>query len=175
MLDEDYSLSDSQELAPTRDDLPGTQTYVPVEIQQCDPQLMANYAQVLDDRKLSWTSHLRFTKRLGVGGQGVVFLSDRKGADGFSLPVAVKVFSPERFASADEYAAGMARISRVASRIARLQHDNLLMLQNFLEKHQIRVLAMEWIEGFDLRVLTRPKTLNLIEANVAAEPLASNQ
>lgn len=168
MLDNRDPLNAPEELAATREDLGGTPTFVPAEVVQGDPELMAAYTDLLNGRLLSWTSHLRFLKQLGVGGQGVVFLSERKGADGFSLPVAVKIFSPDRFPSAQSYAEGMVRISQVSSRIARLQHDNLLMLQNFIEKGRIRVLAMEWIEGFDLRALMRQRTLNLIEANVSA-------
>lgn len=157
-----------EELAATREDVGGTPTFVPAEVVQGDSELVSVYNDLLNERRLSWTSHLRFLKQLGIGGQGVVFLSERRGADGFSLPVAVKIFSPDRFATAADYAQGMQRISRVSSRIARLQHDNLLMLQNFLDTKRIRVLAMEWIEGYDLRALMRPRTLNLIEANVSA-------
>ena len=45
---------------------------------------------------------------MGSGGQGIVFLSSRQGADGFTLPVAMKVFSPERFGSQAGYDDAMA-------------------------------------------------------------------
>jgi hypothetical protein len=35
-------------------------------------------------------------RRLGAGGQGVVYLTTRRGAGEFKLPVALKIFSPER-------------------------------------------------------------------------------
>jgi len=71
-------------------------------------------------------------------GQGVVFLSDRRGSDGFTLPVALKVFSPERFGSHLSYDLAMKRIALVASSVAKIQHDNLLNVQNFTERHRSR-------------------------------------
>ncbi len=47
---------------------------------------------------------------------GIVFLSHRRGTDGFALPVAMKFFSPERFHSQAAYEQAMARIGAVASR-----------------------------------------------------------
>ena len=42
------------------------------------------------------------------GGQGVVFLTERRGADGFTLPIALKIFSPERYNDARAYDDAMA-------------------------------------------------------------------
>ena len=62
-----------------------------------NPELMNRYQILLDDRKLQWMTYHKLDRILGSGGQGVVFFSTRLGADGFALPVAMKVFSPERF------------------------------------------------------------------------------
>ena len=64
----------------------------------CDPKLLSAYNAVADSQRLNWTSHQRLTRKLGAGGQGVVYLSERRGSDGFTIPLAIKVFSPERFA-----------------------------------------------------------------------------
>ena len=123
----------------------------------CDPKLLEAYNTVVDAQRLNWTSHQRLIKRLGAGGQGVVYLSERRGADGFTLPVAIKVFSPERFADEESYADAMRRNAHISARIAQIQHDNLLDVHNFVDRNQIRMLVMEWVDGFDLRRLLNNK------------------
>ena len=130
-------------------------------------ELLTNYREILHSERQHWTAHYRLMKRLGAGGQGVVYLSERRGADGFTLPVAIKVFSPERYNSEHCYQASMCEIARVAAHIALIQHDNLLAVHNFVERNRIRMLVMEWIEGYDLRQLLVPKTVNRIEHRVS--------
>ena len=123
---------------------------------RCPDELLERYQAVLDDQRLTWTEHLRLTRRLGSGGQGVVFLSERRGADGFTLPVALKIFSPTRYEDARSYDEAMNRIALVSARVAQIQQDNLLDVQNFVERNRIRIMEMEWIDGYDLaRLLTR--------------------
>src|SRR4051812_36865040 len=87
------------------------------------PELVARYRAILDAPQLDWTEHHRLRRRLGSGGQGVVFLGERGGADGFRLPVALKVFSPERYEDGPAYDEAMARMARVAVRVAQIQQD----------------------------------------------------
>ena len=47
-------------------------------------------------------------------------------------------------------------MARVASRVAQIQQDNLLDVQNFVAPDGIRVMEMEWIDGYDLRRLLTP-------------------
>lgn len=130
-------------------------------------ELHANYSELLSERKFSWTTHLRLTRQLGAGGQGVVFLTERRGADGFTLPIALKVFSPDRYETPTEYEQAMQRIAQVASHVASIQHDNLLDIHHFVERNRIRLMVMEWIEGFDLRQLLRPAMLTRIRDRVS--------
>ena len=88
--------------------------------------LLARYRAVADAPALRWAAHYRKIRLLGAGGQGVVYLGERRGADGFTLPVALKVFSPEPYRDADAYDEDMGRVAQVAARVARIQHDNLL-------------------------------------------------
>ncbi len=122
-------------------------------------EMVQNYTSIIQKQKLSWTTHLRLRRMLGAGGQGVVFLTERRGSDNFTLPVALKIFSPERYASPEAYAADMKHVGQVATKVARIQHDNLLLVQNFLEREQIRMMVMEWVEGYDLRQLLTPRML----------------
>lgn len=130
-------------------------------------ELQKTYAELLTERRFNWTTHLRLTRQLGAGGQGVVYLTERRGADGFTLPIALKIFSPDRYGTPIEYDEAMIRAAQVASHVARIQNDNLLDVHNFVERNRIRMMVMEWIEGFDLRQLLRPAMLTRIRERVS--------
>ena len=122
----------------------------------CDPLLLARYRAVADAPTLRWTARYRKQRLLGSGGQGVVYLGERQGADGFTLPVALKIYSPEPYPGSEAYDEDMDRVARVAARVALIQHDNLLAIHDFFAQDGVRVMEMEWLDGYDLRrVLTR--------------------
>ncbi len=131
--------------------------------------LIQRYQSLLHTRRVQWTTYHRFIRELGSGGQGIVYLSERKGADGFNQPVAMKVFSPERFPTSIAYKKAMERIAHVASRVATIQHDNLLDVQDFVDRDRIRIMVMEWIDGYDLRQLMNPNRLTLVRELADAE------
>ena len=134
--------------------------------QQCEV-LITRYERLLEEKRHSWTTHLRLLKKLGSGGQGVVYLTERRGADDFTLPVAIKIFSPERYESPADYDNDMARMARVAARLARIQHEKLLQVENFLDRDRVRMMVMEWVEGFDLRRLLTPKMFGVVKSRVS--------
>ncbi|MCH2114758.1 MAG: serine/threonine protein kinase [Pirellulales bacterium] len=148
----------------------GTQTitFSGEEPKCCPTDLYDRYEQLLGHKYIGWTEHLRFRRLLGTGGQGVVFLSDRRGSDGFTLPVALKVFSPERFASQGAYDAAMQRIATIAGRVAKIQHDGLIDVQNFTERSRIRIMEMEWVDGYDLDRLCTSAMLMRAKQRVSA-------
>lgn len=133
-----------------------------------DPKLLANYDELTRADKVAWTGHFRLRRMLGSGGQGEVYLSDYRGIDGFTVPVAIKVFSPERYSTASAYAEAMRRVAKTAARIAVIQHDHLLNVQNFFERRGIRIMMMEWVDGYDLRHLVRPESLKLLHGRVSS-------
>ena len=135
--------------------------------EQVAEDLYEHYQRLVTDRKLSWTTHHHLTKTLGAGGQGVVFLSERQGADGFTLPVAIKIFSPERFRDGRAYHEAMSRIASVASLVAQIQHDNLLAVHNFVDRNRIRMMIMEWVDGYDLNRLLIPDMLDRVKKRVS--------
>ncbi len=145
-----------------------TVTYANAAPSQSDKQLFDEYTAIVDQQRLSWTTYHHLTKLLGSGGQGKVYLSQRKGADGFTLPIAIKIFSPERFADESSYAHTMKRHARVAMQIAQIQHDNLLDVQDFVDRKRIRMLVMEWIDGLDLRILLNNQQLAKLEDRVSS-------
>jgi len=130
-------------------------------------ELVSRYSTIVDEQRLSWTTHLRLQRLLGKGGQGVVYLTQQRGADGFTLPVALKIFSPERYETARAYDEAMQRIARVASSVAQIQHDNLLDVDNFVDRNRIRMMVMEWIDGYDLQQLLVPGMLQRIRSRVS--------
>ncbi len=136
------------------------------EPQRCPPDLLERYEAILDGQRLHWTSHHALLKLLGRGGQGVVYLTKRRGADGFTLPLAIKIFSPERYEDERAYDAAMARIARVAARVAQIQQDNLLDVHNFVDRNRIRIMVMEWIDGFDLSCVLKPEMMRRIRQQV---------
>ena len=149
------------------DDVSPTVTHGPSAARQQNDELLKMYDGMVEHRRHSWTTHLRLIKKLGSGGQGIVYLTERRGADDFTLPVAIKIFSPERYPTPQDYDADMARMARVAARVARIQHENLLQVENFLDRERIRMMVMEWVEGFDVRRLLTPRMFGATEARVS--------
>lgn len=129
--------------------------------------LCRRYDDLIQSERLGWTEHLRLKRLLGTGGQGVVYLSERRGADSFTLPVALKFFSPERYGSERSYDEAMQRMASVSGRVAQIAHDNLIDVQNFIERDRIRVLEMEWVDGYDLHLLLTPAMLQRARERVS--------
>jgi len=130
-------------------------------------ELVQRYDNILLEQRLSWTNHLQLLKLLGSGGQGVVYLTELRGTDKFTLPAALKIFSPERFEDERTYDEAMQRIARTSARVAQIQHDNLLYVYNFVDRHRIRMMIMEWIDGYDLARLLVPNMLTRIRDRVS--------
>lgn len=130
-------------------------------------ELLQRYEELLQSRRISWTAHPPMTRLLGRGGQGVVYLSQRRGADGFTVPIALKIFSPDKYDDVRSYDQAMARIARVAAHIAQIQHDNLLDVQDFYDRNHIRIMAMEWVDGYDLRRLLSNRRLERVRDRVS--------
>jgi eukaryotic-like serine/threonine-protein kinase len=144
-------------LTTTRQDVNATITHGGDQAPSVPNELVERYHDLLSGKRLNWTSHLKLLKRLGSGGQGVVYLTELRGTDEFTLPAALKIFSPERFDDAASYDDSMYRVARASARIAQIQHDNLLYVYNFVDRQRIRMLVMEWVDGYDLaRLLTNP-------------------
>ncbi|QDT11712.1 serine/threonine protein kinase [Planctomycetes bacterium K23_9] len=143
-----------------------TLTHHGSEARSNDAELLKRYDELTRSKKVSWTGHHHLIRMLGRGGQGEVYLTEYRGTDGFTVPVAMKVFSPERFADRRAYDEAMARVASIASSVALIQHDNLLDVQNFFERDRIRIMMMEWIDGYDLRQLVAPPCLNLLQEHL---------
>ena len=123
-------------------------------------------ATLIDQGTISWTARYLLIRRLGIGGQGIVYLADRVGADGWEVPVAVKFFSRERYADMRAYEEDMSRIAQISARVAVIQQDHLLDVHNFVELQGIRAMSMEWVDGFDLDFLLARDRLTQLELDL---------
>ncbi len=127
------------------------------------------FSSLLERGSITWPDKYQIIRRLGSGGQGVVYLADRVGADGWEVPVAIKFFSPKPYATLDEYADDMSRVARVLARVAVIQQDHLLDVHNFVEVGDIRVVSMEWVDGYDLQYLLAPERLVQLHQQVTRD------
>jgi serine/threonine-protein kinase len=131
--------------------------------------LVARYRALVRDHRLAWTTHYQLGRVLGSGGQGVVYFGHRAGADGFLLPVALKLFTPQLYIDAADYEADMRGVALTVARVAQIQHDHLLDVHNFVESGGIRILVMEWIDGYDLKRLLTREMLSRTQQRAGAE------
>lgn len=136
---------------------------------QGEEEWLARYRDLVHGQHLHWPARCRKLRLLGRGGQGVVYLAERQGSDAFTLPVALKFFSLQPYRDSASYEEDMGRVAQVASRVAMIQHDNLLDIHNFIEQDGIRVMEMEWLDGFDLSHLLTPRLLERTRARVTPE------
>src|SRR5947208_179627 len=130
-------------------------------------ELVPQYQDILTQRRLSWTNHLQLLRLRCSGGQSVVYEAELRGTDEFTWTAALKIFSRERFDYVCSYDEAMQRIARASARVAQIQHDNLLYVYNFVDRHRIRMMVMEWIDGYDLARLLVPKMLTRIRDRVS--------
>ncbi len=133
----------------------------------CSEELLSRYTTIIEEKRLSWTEHHRLIRPLGSGGQGVVYLSERRGTDNFTLPVAIKVFSPERYEEERSYNESMGRMATIAARVAQIQQDNLLDVHNWVDRRNIRMMEMEWVDGYDLGHLLQNSMLEWLQSRVS--------
>ena len=131
-------------------------------------ELLDRYDAIVSGLDTRWAPNCSDLRLVGKGGQGVVFAALREGADGFTLPIALKVFSPSSYRLAKDYAEDMGRVAAVAARVAAVQHENLVAVHNFTAQSGVRVMQMECVDGYDLsQVLTSEmlvKTRRQLEA-----------
>ncbi len=133
--------------------------------------LFARYEEITWVEELNWDRRYKKQKLLGAGGQGAVYLASREGADGFARPVALKVFSPEPYPSRKAYEEDMALVGKACGRVALLQSDNIVDIHDFVVHDGLRLMEMEWLDGYDLKELLKSQMLDLTRERLDAERL----
>ncbi|MBL4883665.1 MAG: serine/threonine protein kinase [Planctomycetaceae bacterium] len=149
---------------PIGDD--STKAFEIISNQELGP-LSAQYQDFQKRSDVSWEVTYRLIKKIGEGGQGVVYLADRVGAHGASFRLALKIFSPDPYQSHEMYDQEMARLARVGMKLAKIQQDHLLDIHNIMMSDGIEMMVMEWVEGYDLSHLMKLETFNRLKKNVA--------
>lgn len=147
-------------------DLSSTGSFCPVA-DDTDSELSVAFDELLKSQSVSWTDRYSIKRILGSGGQGVVYLADRIGAANVAIPVALKMFTPKRYATTEAYQTDMARIARISGRLAVIQQDHLLDIHNIVDRGGIYVMVMEWVDGFDLATLLEAKSLERTRDHVS--------
>lgn len=128
--------------------------------------LTEHYNRLALKDEIAWEVSYRLLRKLGSGGQGVVYLADRDGAFGVTFRLALKFFRPDRYQSVEDYQVDMSRLARLAMKLSRLQQDHLHDVYNVVEHQGIMIQAMEWVDGYDLRRLLTPQTLEQVRESV---------
>ena len=131
--------------------------------------LVAHYEELAWTEDIGWVTRYRKERLLGTGGQGAVYLAQRLGADGFARSVALKVFSPEAYRDDAAYQEDMAKVGKIAARVAQVQGDNVVNIHDFFERNGIRLMEMEWLDGYDLREILCPAMLKHAHDRVSPE------
>ena len=57
-------------------------------------------------------------------------------------------------------------LREIAAKMAVIQQDHLVDVHNFVDCRGVRVMVMEWVDGFDLGYLLQPATLGLTRSRV---------
>jgi eukaryotic-like serine/threonine-protein kinase len=122
-------------------------------------QLIANFRGVIQERALYYPVAYRFTKELGRGRQGIVFLGLRQGARGCITRHAIKVFDPSIYPTAKKYWTDMGRIAAQTSRLQTVKSPDLVSPDIYEEFNGIGYVQMELVDGVGLRYLLDGKHL----------------
>ncbi|MGQ0633638.1 MAG: serine/threonine-protein kinase [Planctomycetaceae bacterium] len=132
-------------------------------------ELIARYEEIAWSQELPWGTRYRRERLLGAGSQGAVYLAQRLGADTFVRPVALKAFSPEPYQCDSLYLDDMAHVGQVSARVALIQCDNVVHIHDFVEWRGVRLMEMEWLDGYDLREALSLRMLDRTRSQLGLE------
>ncbi len=147
------------------------ETSVPLGIEPTEPmppppagkgmaQLVSHYRAIVQARALYYPVAYRFTKELGRGRQGIVYLGLRQGARGCVTRHAIKVFDPGIYPNAKKYWTDMGRIAAQTSKLQNVKSPNLVAPDIYEEYNGIGYVQMERVDGVGLRYLLDGQHLN---------------
>ena len=116
-------------------------------------RLVDQYHTLIRERALRFPVPYTFTRELGKGRQGIVFLAMRQGARGCVTRHAVKLHDPGIYSSSEKYWTDMGRLAGQVSKLQPVHSDNLVMRETYDEADGIGYLQMAVIDGIDLQFL----------------------
>lgn len=116
-------------------------------------QLVSHYRAIVQARAIYYPVAYRFTKELGRGRQGIVYLGLRQGARGCVTRHAIKIFDPSIYPNAKKYWTDMGRIAAQTSKLQNVKSPNLVAPDIYEEYNGIGYVQMERVDGVHLRYL----------------------
>ncbi|MEI7879258.1 MAG: protein kinase [bacterium] len=116
-------------------------------------RLIAEYHSIIKSRCILHPIPYQFSRELGKGRQGVVFLATRQGGRGCHTRHAIKIHDPGIYSSADKYWIDMGRLASQVSKLQPVHSDNLVTRDSYDESNGIGYLQMSVIDGIDLQYL----------------------
>jgi len=100
-----------------------------------------------------WLGKYKLISRIGSGGMSEVYRAKLYGPGGYEKDVAIKLLLPH-LSGEQEFLKMLMDEARIASL---LDHPNIVHIFEFGEFEKIYYIAMEYVEGYDLRTLLRTK------------------
>jgi len=116
-------------------------------------RLIGEYQSIIKSRCISQPIPYQFSRELGKGRQGVVFLATRQGGRGCLTRHAIKIHNPGIYSSAEKYWIDMGRLASQVSKLQPVHSENLVTRDTYDETDGIGYLQMSVIDGIDLQYL----------------------
>lgn len=116
-------------------------------------RLIADYHAIIKSRCILQPIPYEFSRELGKGRQGIVFLATRRGGRGCHTRHAIKIHDPGIYSSAEKYWTDMGRLASQVSKLQPVHSDNLVPHDTYDETNGIGYLQMSVIDGIDLQYL----------------------
>ena len=116
-------------------------------------RLVEQYRAIIRERAINHPVPFGFSRELGKGRQGIVFLATRQGGRGCLTRHAVKLHDPGIYSSVERYWTDMGRLASQVSKLQRVHSDNLVTRETYDEANGIGYLQMAVIDGIDLQYL----------------------
>lgn len=131
--------------------------------------LVRNYFALTASKSIRNQDHLSIEYAIGQGNQGIVFYTEQIGDDGFRVPIALKILSPSGYMTVERYTDTMLYSAKVAAAVGKIQHDGLLTVRNWFILNGVRLMEMEWIDGYDLDQLMKNSTIEWMQQMLSPE------
>ena len=116
-------------------------------------KLVASYNAIIRERAIRHPVPYHFSRELGKGRQGIVFLASRQGGRGCMTRHAIKLHDPGIYSSAEKYWMDMERLACQVSKLQPVNSDSLVPRETYDEANGIGYLQMAVIDGIDLQYL----------------------
>lgn len=115
--------------------------------------LVNTYHRLIKAKAIHHPVPYRFSRELGKGRQGVVFLATRQGGRGCLTRHAIKLHDPGIYSTTEKYWGDMARLATQVSVLQPVHSENLVTCETYDEVHGIGYLQMPAVDGIDLQYL----------------------